>query len=368
MILDKMHKQKYTMGLLALIAFHLLNIFFWLNLKGWPVGKDWYLHLNNTFRMMSNLAGEFSLRNLTFVDIGYPPFYYWIAMLLVKLSFGINRCAFLTSAVFLVVLLLSTYGVGKKLRNKQTGFLAAVICSFFPIIYSTAIEFNFDLAATAMVGLIVYTLLASDGFRKRHYAFFLGLSLGLGLLIRQFIFLFVIGPILAVLCKSLGPQNKGSRFLYRQKATNIIIFILVSFCTAFIFYHNLGVFKSAIGRMNITGEVASVNIFSWPHLTFYVRALPQQIGLLGTVFFAGGLCRLLNARNQERLILMSWIIIPFFVLTFIFLKFTHYTTANLPAIALIIAIGIDKIKKETLKTGTTMLLIVIMMCQYFKGF
>ncbi len=79
-------KSIYKSILLFLIMFHLANIFQWLELNLWPVGKDYFWHMNWTYYMMKNLEKDFTFRNLTFITTDYPNLYYWVSIALIRLT------------------------------------------------------------------------------------------------------------------------------------------------------------------------------------------------------------------------------------------------------------------------------------------
>ena len=277
---------------------------------------------------------------------------------------------FLTSFIFLIVLIFSTYGIGKKIKNKEVGFLAATICSFFHIIHRSSIEFNLALAAPAMTTLIIYLLLNCDGFRKRSYSFLLGMSFGLGFLTRELVLLFAFGPILYTIWRSFKNKNAEAGFLYRQRLINLMIFLFISCLIILLYSHNPITIKDIIRRMSfVEGEVSGgQSIFSWSHLSFYARVLYWQIGSLGIISFLVSFCVLLYSNEESKLLLLSWIAVPFFALTFVYLKSFEYSMSYLPAIALIISLAINRIKTEGWRKGIALSVIIIAMSEYFKNF
>jgi len=360
-----MRKYIYKFGLTLLITFHLVNIFNWLNLHVWPVGKDCFRHLYNVSYMLNS---EHIWKNLLFVDMDYPPFYYWTAMVLMKIFSGSYQAVFLNSTLFLMFLILATYGIGKKLKNKQVAFLAACICVLFPSVYKGSIQFNLELSSAAMTSLIIYNILASDAFNDRFYSFLVGVTLGFGLLTRAFIPLFIIGPTIFILFDFKRKQHESGRLLKKQQLINIAIAFCVSIGIGFIFYHTPEAFTSIVQRTSYEGKIAETSIFSKTHLLFYARSLPEQIGIWGTIAFLISFYGFLKMPLFIKQLLISWILLPYVVLSFIFLKHTEYTMPYLPAVALIIALTIDKIKPELIKKSVATLVIVIGFCQYFKNF
>lgn len=362
-----MKKRKiYSFTLLFLILFHLVNIFNWLNAHIWPYGKDCLYHLENACRVIQNGGYLSGLKSLIFIDVGYPPFYYWTALILYNL-FGSYQFLFLNSAVYYIVLILTVYGIGKNLRDKDTGILAATFCSFLPEIYYSAIDFNLELATGAMVALVIYTLLLSQNFKNLIFSVIAGFALLFGLLTRQLIVPFVIGPIVLTLIPVFLPEQARGKALFRRRIKNFVFFLLIS-SVALIYYHNIKTFHNLWSRIHDPGIMDSVNIFSWPHLTYYVRILPKQIGWIMVVLFLLGLVRPLNLNRQQKQFLLSWFIIPFIVQTFVLAKFPVYTIGYLPVVALIAALTVVNIKRVVLRITFAGILSIVVMCNYFKNF
>jgi len=359
-------KSIYKNGLLLLITFHLLNIFQWLELNIWPMGKDYFWHMNWAHYMGQNLEKAFTFRNLFFISTDYPVLYYWISIALTRLG-GTFQAAFLSSTVFFCILLLSTYGIGSQLKNRQTGFIAAYLCSLFPIVYSSSIEFNLAIATAAMVSSSIYFLLKTQNFSHRIYSVIAGIALGLALLTRQFVILFIAGPLLILILSAYFKSKKGD-ISAQLMISNLVIFSMTAFLIAGYFYLNKEIYPNMIRRMHIIGQVSDLNILSSAHLLFYMKALWSQIGGIGVTCLLLSSLHFKSFRKQARNILLSWIIPPLLIFTFIFLKYEEYTISYLPAISIIIALAINEIKHPWIQKIIGVSIFIISMCFYFKNF
>ncbi|MFH1459211.1 MAG: glycosyltransferase family 39 protein [Candidatus Omnitrophota bacterium] len=349
--------------MILLISLHLINIIFWFKAGAWPVGKDWYWHMHNTFKMMHALNQNFSFKNLVFIDTAYAPLYYWTGIILVKI-FSANNALFFNSAIFFTILLSAIYGLGKKLSDKQTGVLAAIICSFFAIIYTKSIQYNFNIAITALVSVCAYLLLLTNNFQNFKFSVFAGISFGLALLIRQSAIIFLFGPIFTTIltCKADNQlQNKNKFF-------NIFVFIFLSIFIAAIFYHCPQTLSSIMERTQHIAKVQEENIFSLSHLFFYIKILPFQIGWLNCFLFIMSIYSLRNISPAKRLFLLSWLVIPFIILTFIRVKEFEFSMPYLPVFALCLAVFYNEISKKTTGKFLVILMIIISMCKYFISF
>lgn len=339
-----------------------------MGLDVWPSGKSSVDHLVYISEMMHNWEREHSVQRLFFNNGENPPLYHLVAVFLIKFCFFSYKGAFLTTFVFLVILILSIYGIGAKLKNGETGIVAACLCSFFPIVWSSSIQTNLELATMAMVCLNIYVLLMTKGFSCPWRSFLFGIALGLGLLTRSFVFLFVLGPIIVTLWMGLTQQGMIPKIEKRQILVNLTVIGLTAIIIALTFYVQNFFWSGVFSKIFSPGDVEQQNILHLSHLTFYTKALPVQIGWIGVLIFLFSLYYLPKSKGYGTAILLSWILLPFIVLPFVLKKAVQYSMSYLPAIALLIALGVDEIKRKVLKNSLCLISIVIFMCNYFKNF
>ncbi|GET36590.1 glycosyltransferase family 39 protein [Microseira wollei] len=153
-----------------------------------------------------------------------PPLTY-IATAIIQNLFGRGPDqATIVNLFFSAILLISVYGLGEKLFNRQVGLWAAFLCQVLPALYRYRLDFLLDYPVTAVVTLSFYCLTLwhlkkETSFLKETSdstpplrpsaplltcpsAWFLagifGLSLGLALMVKQTALLFLLTPILWV--------------------------------------------------------------------------------------------------------------------------------------------------------------------------
>jgi len=354
--------------LILLFIFHILNNLIWFKQGFWPVGKDWHMHLNHVYALTDNLSRGFNWENFLVVNTSHPPFFYWMAVLLKNLCFGSNRSLFFTPMIFFIMFIICVYGIGKRLFDEETGIAAAIICSFSPIIYQSSIQFNVDLAAAAMVSLINYMIILSDGFKSRRFSVLTGFITGLGLLTRQFVILFIIGPFSIQLIKILKAYPRISPAVKKEGLINFSVAAGLAFLISFSYYHYPAVIKSILLRLNTPGEAGGGSVFNTIHLTFYLKGIIRQIGIFGGILFFPGLFIIVKRKDYANIFLLSWFLLPFFAATLTQLKFIEYTTAYVPALIFPALLSLQYIKKLELKKYLTLSWVIFNMAQYFKEF
>ena len=134
-----------------------------------------YLHLLQPLRIEGVLN---ALTNHAF----YPPLFH-ISVAAFYALFGVSAdSGAMTNAIYLAILLVSVYGIGRSLYDEDTGLLAAGLVSLFPIVFNMSRFTYIDFAMMALVALSVWLLLKSNRFQDRRWAVLLGVALGLGLL------------------------------------------------------------------------------------------------------------------------------------------------------------------------------------------
>ncbi len=189
---------------LALLAFHAANNWAFVVAQVTILGWDRPAHLVRTL-IYNDMLAEVNLRSLFEVltwSWNRPPLYHLVAVPFYRL-FGVSTdVALMRNVVFVAILLLSVYGIGRRFYGEGVGLLSAFLVSTYPILFSISRMPYVDYSLTAMVALAVYLLVASDGFRHRGYSLGLGLAMGLGILTKWPFVAFAGGPIAYVAVRS----------------------------------------------------------------------------------------------------------------------------------------------------------------------
>lgn len=194
-----------------LILFHLVNNWLWVSTNVTLVGWDRPSHLGKSliyYRILQHITPVSIFEALTWQ--GYrPPLVFVMASLLYRI-FGVSTdVALMSNSLYIAILLLAVYGIGKRIYGKGVGLIAALLVSLFPILFALSRTFYVDYALVAFVSLSIYLLLESDDFRNRKFSLLFGLSLGLGMLVKWTFLAFVAGPFIYTLIRlhTLGPQT-----------------------------------------------------------------------------------------------------------------------------------------------------------------
>jgi len=152
--------------------------------------------------------------------------------------------AVMANSVFLAILLLSAYGIGKEVHSKKVGLLSAFLVSTTPLLFNLSRVPYPDYPLAAMVAVAINWLVRVDGFRHRGYSLLLGVTLGLGMLTKQPFIVFVGAPLAYVVAKSGAirdiknglQKRRDSRWRLAYLRDSPLVHILVSSIIALLWY------------------------------------------------------------------------------------------------------------------------------------
>ena len=179
-------------------AFHSVGVYLWLSANQFAVGWDRPKHLVSTliFDEILRPVNIVTLFQVFSLNIGYyPPLFPLSAVPLYRIFGTSADVAAMVNVIYMLILLLSLYGIGARLYDVRTGLLAAFLGSMSPFLFSMAHYTYIDYALTAMTTLAVYTFFCSDRFRNTTYSVLFGVTLGLAMLYKWTPILFVSGPL-----------------------------------------------------------------------------------------------------------------------------------------------------------------------------
>ncbi|MBU1928364.1 MAG: glycosyltransferase family 39 protein [Candidatus Omnitrophica bacterium] len=364
--------------LTAIILFHLINNLIWLFLdKTYLIYDSWYHFLlslkvfdylqQGFFPWLSDILGGVVYFRWHGVLVGYltAPFYF---------IFGLTQDSgvMISSSIFLTILVLSTFGVGKVLFDRRVGLLAAFLVSMYPLVFNNLRVYMLDVPLTAMVVLSVYLLLKSENLTNKKYTFLFAFASGLGLLIKFNFALFILGPLAPSIYRAF--KKKGFSLARRNIITAILIAVLVTFG-----FYRLKFWEVAsriyecswfyAGHFypghSITFIVQRWVILSKDFVSFFLKdAFNNSLSPLYFILFVIGAF----SKNSWKKVLFSWFFLPLFSLAFLF----HYPNYNryfmpvLQAMALISCAGVFGLKKARLRQILAAVIIVFGSLQYFN--
>jgi 4-amino-4-deoxy-L-arabinose transferase-like glycosyltransferase len=354
----------------VLIAFILLY-FFYLGIPAIWEGDD-SIHAEISHQMFERNDLMAPYFNYTELRFDKPPLTFWINVFFFKL-FGMNEFTTrMGSALFGVFGLWLVYLFGKKLYNRRTGILAALILGT-SIIYFLETQLTLlDTALTFFISLTIYWFYIGYYEGKRFFLSLLGVPLGLGILTKGPVVLLLSGGVGIVLWSyhTLKRQKKWNELFNWQLTVGLIVAALIcvpwylamwqrfgeAFIQSHFGYHMFARFTTAI-------EDHGGN--QWYFYLYYVMMLfiglfPWSTHMIGSIRLA-----IKQASNSSSFLLLVWAAVIFVFFNIAQTKLPGYVVPMLPPIAILTGYWWDqllsgKIARVNLWVGNLVQIIIIL--------
>jgi len=239
----------------------------------------------------------------------------------------------LTNLVSLALLLISTYGIGKRLYDRSAGLLAALVGSSYHMSAAFIHEAFIDYTLLAFVSLSFWMLIRAEDFHSRKWATVFGAALGLGMLVKQtFIFFFWL------------PLAAQFAYLLRRKDSPALInfswALVIGGAIAAVWYvphlkETLEIYR--VNRAAAIGE-GDPPVLSFYSIFAYLYAMANyQVQPLFFLLFIAGLILSLRRHRRQNRILYLWLLSAYLAFTAQPNKDPRYTLPLLTAAALLTA-------------------------------
>ncbi|MBN2121060.1 MAG: glycosyltransferase family 39 protein [Candidatus Omnitrophica bacterium] len=351
-------KRAQYLILVSIALFYAITNFIWLKQNTYPSGPDEATHLLISSEISRLIS--FDAKNIflffTFGLSGQRPPLFHFASAVLNIFLGTSYIASVTiNIVYLLILLVSVYFIGRKLFNKSTALIAVIVTCFYPLVFRYSRFFGPDFALTAAVSMSICFLIYAEQFKQLKYSIFFGVSLGLGMLTKATFALFMIGP----LAYALG-QIFNLKIINHTAVKNRLLNLAASCMTGFLLIV-LGylpilsrIFETAkislLRSLFLTTDRSPSSAVSFLERLSYIlqglfSIINDQISFLFAIIFTLGLFFYL-LRAKKRLFLISWYLFPFLLLSASLYTEARLMLPALPALALITAAGLDTIRSK----------------------
>ncbi len=281
--------------------------------------------------------------NPAIIHYGKTPGIYWLIASSFSL-FGISETtARLPSMVFSIISAFLIYEIGKIIISKQVGWLAAAILSveFFWLQYSRMSVPDIPLATFVLLG--IWCLLKAELHPKNRllWGFGVGLSFGLGFLIRSYM---IFLPMLALMPYLIWEHRRHRHFtnpaIYFGLLLGLIPTIYWLF-TSWAFYRTTEFTEMFDFIVHLNSEERNGNNIFYYFWNIPAKAFPWAfMGLLGLKI---ALSKLIH---RYQLILVGFPVILFIEISLFSTRIPHYALSLYPFIALLAALGLDWLGKN----------------------
>jgi Dolichyl-phosphate-mannose-protein mannosyltransferase len=217
-------------GAIGVTALFIVTTSWWLSQDHSIPIFDAGLHLSIAINVHHELAAGHLLKALT-LSIPYPPFVYLVGSLGIAIGgVGIAPLVITENLVFVSLLSLGCYKVARLAFGPPAGLLAVIFALGSPLVAAQFRVFMTDAPETAMVAVSVWLILATKGFSELKSCALAGLAVGVGMLTKEPLPIFVVGIVGVAL-------YRGGRESWR----GFLLFAVVAFVIAGPWYlHELG--------------------------------------------------------------------------------------------------------------------------------
>jgi hypothetical protein len=275
---------------LTVVVMTALNLL-WVALDKRSPYWDMARHLGDSLFTKNSFAFAHPLRFLT-AYVYYPSFVYWVTDAFYLVLGTAQWVAILSQAVFLTVLIYSTYGIGNRLWNRSVGLLSAFFVATTPMFVTMFKWYMLDAPLAAMAALALYLLIRSESFSSRKFSLLFGGVSGLGML-TKWTFPFVIWlPVAAAL---LVPLKTTLTRRSWHPLVNAIAAGLLAFAICGTWYvHNYSQLRTANALFNkraaeiegdpSVGSLQSVLWYAWNLVNEQLYLVPFLVFVAGFVF------------------------------------------------------------------------------------
>ena len=190
--------------LIALMALNVLGSLYWIRTNIVMVGHDATSYLETSIKYTRFFTG-LSLANwfqaITFPDYRTPAIY--IATQPFLHLFGVDMDgAQMLNVALLPLVILATYFLGKRIAGSTVGTVAAALVGFLPLMAAMSRLYYVEILLTVVVVFNLLALLRTDRFTNRTWSLIWGISLGIGMLVKWTLPMYLLFPTLLVVWQS----------------------------------------------------------------------------------------------------------------------------------------------------------------------
>jgi hypothetical protein len=296
---------------------------------------------------------------------GRPPLYTLVAQPLYVVGAGSEDVVTVaTNSVFVVILVLSVFLMGKDLFDVRTGFLAAALLLGYPTLTIFSRIYRPHFASVAMVALSACVLLRTRHFRSIRYGLLFGLTVAMGVLISAYVAIGLLGLTLCFATESLllayrssGPNGRRVNLL--KVSRNILLTLLIALAIALPWY--LRYADEMLGVLEETQTLKTFapvyDVMSWDSLLWYLLNMHRTISPVLVPAFLIGVAFALMRRRRSAITLLFWFAGSYLPLSLMATKTPMHSMIMIPPVALLSAHWIPQVRQRAVRLALMGLLI-----------
>ena len=339
---DNLESRGNRLAFAGLSVFFLSTAFLWMRLDRTPPSWDDAYYLTNSLVMYDALA-ESGLRGYAtqFVHLmaSKPPLIAALPAPVYLISGRKPRAAYVVNLVWLLVTFSALYWLGKRYANPRAGLLAVYIAGTMPMLYGLARWFLVECGLTAIVCVTICLAAEWNEFDGAWKACLLGLTCGLGLLMKMSFPVYVFIPLLYFAVRARRPALRVNTLLAFAVSAAVLAF-------PWYFVNYYRVLDTAIraGSAGTAKIYGTGGIFSLRAILAYLTNLSNAgpaLYFIAAAVLIFAIERKVAPRGRRGLLLCALWGAPVFFLVFGHYRDMRYAAPLFPALALGLAILTD---------------------------
>jgi len=293
--------NRYTIILFIVIFFHVSNNIYFLYRDNMPLVYDTYSnHILSVENYNQFKQGNFSGFVNHYLFPHDSPLITWPSLFLYPIFGTLEDVTAFQGTIFLIILIIATYLLGKELFNKDVGLLVAILLSFSPFVLAISKVPYEDIAFAAMFTLTLYFFIKSRKFSDIKYIWLFNFSLALSLLSKfSFIFVVLISAFSYFFLKLLFYRKDFKNYFSKLNKRNIKHFLISFFVSMMIptiifynalnqiltnFYRNNYLINS--GFFNILTTIKNFIVYWYMNFEYFSFFILFVISLVFFLFFS----------------------------------------------------------------------------------
>ena len=229
-------------------------------------------------------------------------------------------------------MIISSYLIGKKLKNHKSGLMLSLLLSFTPVLNKLIARYMIDFAIISLLSFAYLMLLYSKKFSNTNYTLLFGLVSGIGMLTKWTFFFYLLVPIYFHLPKKFS--FKIIKNLILGLFLSLIIFVPWYIANSDVVIPEL---------LFATKSQGDPSVWTIPGLLFYFKIIIKDYNYLLVFFIAS-----LFAKKKRQNYLLINIAVIYLFFTYLDNKDYRYIVPMYLFISIYAAANLDFIKKINL--------------------
>jgi 4-amino-4-deoxy-L-arabinose transferase-like glycosyltransferase len=339
--------------------------------------QAFYLDLSLTYIKAWQNGGLINLLNSVLHSSPYHAPLFPFTTLPFYLIWGMSKnSAYLTSIIYMFIMLMSTYLIGEKFFRPKAGFLSVFMLSTFTVFIERSRDYLLDFPMAAMFTWSMFCLIQAESFQNRKWSMLFGISTGLTLLTKTMAGIYFVGPLLWMVIKSFRVKdrlkNKTINFLLSMGTCTVVAgaYYLPNLKTIFWYLFYFG-----FGKGSLDYYLAGEGLFSIANLLFYplatigiVVSYPFYVlPIIILIILIAGLIkrRVFSGILADKGLLWVWLFSGYLILTLSPNKGApEYLIAIIPAVVVLVCGLVINIPWKPLKLITLLIIFIGGMINY----